>query len=271
MEILQENPWYRGARANIPLALSAMAYGGVFGVLSGNQGVSWAEMLAMDLLLFAGSAQLVMIEMWNGPLPVLEIGLAVLVINMRYLLIGASLQPVFDGRPLWQKILGMHLVADENWAVTIAAHRRGGTSPAFLVGGGILLLIAWTFATLAGNLLGGRIPSPEQWGLDFAFVAVFAALSFSLWRGRGDLLPWLVAAGLAVAGERLLPGKLYIALGGIGGALTACLVEIMRTRAAAKRSYDLARTRSQIFSAAGEASAPGADTTPATANREEDR
>ncbi|KAB2889050.1 MAG: AzlC family ABC transporter permease, partial [Desulfobulbaceae bacterium] len=157
MKFLSENPWQRGARANIPLAISAMAYGGVFGVLSGNQGVSWAEMLAMDLLLFAGSAQLVMIEMWNAPLPVLEIGLAVLVINMRYLLIGASLQPVFDGRPLWQKILGMHLVADENWAVTIAAHRRGGASPAFLAGGGILLLIAWTFSTLAGNLLGGRI------------------------------------------------------------------------------------------------------------------
>ena len=266
---IPENPWNRGARANIPLAISAMAYGGVFGVLSGNQGVSWAEMLAMDLLLFAGSAQLVMIEMWNAPLPVLEIGLAVLVINMRYLLIGASLQPVFDGRPLWQKILGMHLVADENWAVTIAAHRRGGASPAFLAGGGILLLIAWTFSTLAGNLLGGRIPSPEQWGLDFAFVAVFAALSFSLWRGRGDLLPWLVAACLAVLGERLLPGKLYIALGGIGGALTACLVEILRIRAAGQRSHAIARRSPRICSAAGETPDPG--TGPAAASGEEYR
>lgn len=223
------NAWIRGMRANIPLAVSAMAYGGVFGVLSGNQGVSWAEMLGMDLLMFAGSAQLVMIEMWQAPLPVLEMGLAVLIVNMRYLLIGASLQPVFDGRPLWQKVLGMHLVADENWAVTIAAHRNGGTCPAFLVGGGLLLLAAWTASTLAGNLLGGRIVDPARFGLDFAFVAVFAALTMSLWRDRDDLLPWLVAAGLAVAGERLLPGKLYIALGGIGGALAAVWLEIART------------------------------------------
>ncbi len=223
------NEWIKGMRANIPLAVSAMAYGGVFGVLSGNQGVSWAEMLGMDLLMFAGSAQLVMIEMWQAPLPVLEIGLAVLIVNMRYLLIGASLQPVFDGRPLWQKVLGMHLVADENWAVTIAAHRNGGTCPAFLVGGGLLLLAAWTASTLAGNLLGGRIVEPERWGLDFAFVAVFAALSMSLWRDRDDLLPWLVAAGLSVAGERLLPGKLYIALGGIGGALTAVALEYVKS------------------------------------------
>jgi len=220
----------KGMRANIPLAVSAMAYGGVFGVLSGNHGVSWAEMLAMDLLMFAGSAQLVMIEMWSSPIPVLAISLAVLIVNMRYLLIGASLQPVFEGRPLWQKVLGMHLVADENWAVTIAAHRNGGSCPAFLVGGGLLLLAAWTLSTICGNLLGGQIMEPERWGLDFAFVAVFAALSLSLWQGRDDLLPWLVAAGLAVAGEQLLPGKLYIALGGVGGALTAVFLEIVQTR-----------------------------------------
>ncbi len=250
MKNIGRSLWYRGARANIPLAISAMAYGGVFGILSGNQGVSWAEMLAMDLLLFAGSAQLVMIEMWHAPLPVLDIGLAVLVINMRYLLIGASLQPVFDGRPLWKKIFGMHLVADENWAVTIAAHRSGGTSPAFLVGGGILLLVAWTFSTVASNLLGGRIPAPENWGLDFAFVAVFSALSFSLWQGRGDLIPWLVAALLAVVGEHLLPGKLYIALGGIGGALTACLIEMLRkTKASPQNMIDEAAPAISIANA----------------------
>lgn len=224
------NELIKGMRANIPLAISAMAYGGVFGVLSGNQGVSWAEMLAMDLLLFAGSAQLVMIEMWKTPIPVMAVGLAVLIVNMRYLLIGASLQPVFDGRPLWKKVLGMHLVADENWAVTIAAHRNGGTGPAFLVGGGLLLLTAWTVATISGNLLGGQIMEPERWGLDFAFVAVFAALSLSLWQGKDDLLPWLAAAGLALIGEHLLPGKLYIALGGIGGALTAVVQEVVQER-----------------------------------------
>ncbi len=220
----------KGMQANIPLAISAMVYGGVFGVISGNQGVSWAEMMAMNVLLFAGSAQLVMIEMWQSPIPVFAIGLAVLVINMRYLLIGASLQPVFAGRPLWKKMLGMHLVADENWAVTIAAHRNGGTTPTFLVGGGLLLVSAWSTATLSGDLLGGQIVSPERWGLDFAFVAVFSALTMSLYQGKEDLLPWITAAVLATIGEQILPGKLYIALGGVGGGLTAMLLEMSKRR-----------------------------------------
>lgn len=212
-----------GARANIPLAVSAMTYGGVLGVLSGQQGVSWAELMAMNLLLFAGSAQFVMVEMWAAPLPVVEIGLAVLVINLRYLLIGASLQPVFQGHSLMGKAAMMHLVADENWAVTMVEYRKSGTTPYFLLGGGILLLTAWSSATMMGNVLGGCIVEPERFALDFAFIAVFAALALSLWQGRGDLLPWFVAALVALVSEMTLPGKWYIALGGVSGAAVAAL------------------------------------------------
>ena len=213
----------RGALANVPLGVSAVTYGGVLGVLSGQQGTSWLEILAMDVLMFAGAAQFVMVEMWRSPLPVFEIAIAVFIINLRYVLIGASLQPVFNGHPIWRKALLMHLVADENWAVTIAEHRRSGTDPYYLFGGGLLLLGAWTGGTVGGNLLGAVIAQPEKYALDFAFVAVFAALTMSLWRGKTDLLPWLTAALLAFMAERWLPGKWYIVIGGVGGALVAAL------------------------------------------------
>lgn len=217
---------HRGAIANIPLAISAITYGGVLGVLSAQKGVTWAEMSAMNILMFAGSAQFVMVEMWQAPLSVVAIALAVFIINLRYLLIGASLQPVFIGHPLWRKALMMHLVADENWAVTIAEHRKSGTNPFFLFGGGLLLLCAWSFGTLGGNLLGNFISQPEKYALDFAFTAVFAALTLSLWRGKGDIAPWIVAATLAFFCEMALPGKWYIVIGGIGGALVAGIMSL---------------------------------------------
>ncbi len=58
-----------------------------------------------------------------------EITLAVLAINLRYALIGASLQPIFQGKSLLHKLLMMHLVADENWAVTMAAYRKERLEP----------------------------------------------------------------------------------------------------------------------------------------------
>lgn len=210
---------YRGAVANIPLAVSAVTYGGVLGVLSAQKGVTWAEMSAMNILMFAGSAQFVMVDMWQAPLPVAAIALAVFTINLRYLLIGASLQPVFSGHSIWRKALFMHLVADENWAVTIAEHRKSGTDPYFLFGGGLLLLCAWSSGTLGGNVLGSFITQPEKYALDFAFVAVFAALTLSLWRGKSDIGPWGTAIVLALVSEKYLPGKWYIVIGGIGGAI----------------------------------------------------
>lgn len=237
----------RGALANIPLAISAMTYGAVLGVLSGQQGVTWMEMMTMNIFLFAGSAQFVMVEMWSPPLPVAEIVTAVLIINLRYLLIGASLQPVFKGYGLGSKAAMMHLVADENWAITMAEHRKKGTTPFFLLGGGLLLFTAWSCSTIVGNILGGFVLEPEKYGLDFAFVAVFAALSLSLWRGRSDLLPWITAAVLAVIGNQLLPGKWYIVIGGIGGAACAasCIIVADRSQSAQTLADEISGNPSQ--------------------------
>jgi len=209
----------KGAMANLPVGASVAAYGSVLGMLASQKGLTWIELLVMNLSVFAGSAQFVMVEMWAPPLPIIEITLAVLVINLRYLLIGASLNPVFKGKSLFQKAGIMHFVADENWAVTMAAHRREGTTTGFLLGGGLFLCFIWSMGTLLGHRLGAVITNPELFALDFAFVAVFTALTVSMWRGKSDVVPWASAAAIAIAAEKLLPGKWYILLGGVGGAL----------------------------------------------------
>ena len=208
-----------GFIATLPVAVSVAAYGSILGVLAAQKQISWFALLAMNLSIFAGAAQFVMVEMWVPPLPILEITLAVVAINFRYLLIGASLQPLFKEKSLLHKLSMMHLVADENWAITMAEHRKGTASTHFLFGGGICVLFAWCLGTLAGHCLGAVVQQPEAYGLDFVFVAVFTALVTTLWRGRRDLLPWLIAAASAVLCQQLLPGKWYIVIGGIGGAL----------------------------------------------------
>ena len=219
-----------GAVANLPVAASVAAYGSVLGMLAAQKGLTWPQLLLMNLSIFAGSAQFVMVEMWAPPLPVVEMTLAVLIINLRYLLIGASLEPLFRGASLARKAGIMHLVADENWAVTMAAYRRGDGSTHFLLGGGICLICVWSLSTLLGHQLGALVAHPERFALDFAFVAVFTALTVSMWRGTQDLLPWLAAAVLAIAAARWLPGKWYILIGGLGGALVSALQDCLNAK-----------------------------------------
>ena len=211
----------RGFAANLPVAASVIAYGSVLGVLAAQKGVGWEQLLFMNLSIFAGSAQFVMVDMWNPPLPVVEIVAAVFIINFRYLLIGASLRSLFTGTSLGHKSAVMHLVADENRAVTLAADRKGGANTYFLLGGGICLVLAWSFGTLLGHRMGAAIHNPEMVALYGAFLAVFTALAVSLWRGRADILPWIGAAFFSILGDLFLPGKWYVVTGGIGGALLA--------------------------------------------------
>ena len=213
-----------GFTANLVVALSVGAYGSVLGLMAAQKGLTWYQLLIMNLSVFAGSAQFVIVDMWVPPLPVVEIILAVLVINMRYLLIGASLNPLFHGTTLRHKFLFMHLVADENWAMTMARFHKAPTTSWFLLGGGLCVQSAWCLGTLSGHGLGAVIENPERYGLDFSFVAVFTALVFSFWKGRQDILPWLVAAVVAAVAESLMPGKWYIICGGVAGALTAAFI-----------------------------------------------
>ncbi len=213
------NSWVRaGFVANLPVAASVAAYGSVLGVLAAQKNISWFELLLMNITIFAGSAQFVMVEMWTPPLPIFEITLAVLVMNLRYLLIGASLNSLFQGSSLIRKLATIHLTADENWAITMAAYRQGKATPAFLFGGGLCLMAAWCGGTLLGHRLGAVLSDPEVYALDFAFIAVFLVLALGLWRGKQDGIPWIVAAALAIVAERWLPGKWYILIGGVGGA-----------------------------------------------------
>ena len=208
-----------GFMANLPLGASVAVYGSILGVLASQKQMTWIELLMMNLSMFAGSAQFVMVQMWVPPLPITELTLAVLAINLRYLLIGASLQPLFHGKSLLHKVLMMHLVADENWAVTMAEYWKGTATTSFLFGGGVCIQLAWCLGTMTGHRLSAVVQHPEFYALDFVFVAVFTALLMTLWKGRQDFAPWLVAAISAIAANHFLSGKWYIVIGGISGAL----------------------------------------------------
>ena len=211
----------RGAIACLPLLPSTMIFGAVLGVLATQRGLSLGELLFMSLTVFAGSAQFVSVDLWRETIPSVTIIVATAVINLRYVLIGASLRPVFRGRPLWVKICGMHMVADENWAVTMTQENLA--NPGFLLGGGIFLGVVWAAGNTIGYLLGGGIPDPNVYALDFAFTAVFAALTVGMWKGRVDLLPWLAAAIGSLIGHYTLPGTWSILAGAGAGVVVAAL------------------------------------------------
>ena len=223
-----------GARACIPVAISVAAYGVVWGVLAKQAGLSVFEVMLMSGLVFAGSAQFVALELWTATPATLPIGpiiLATLIVNLRYLLLTATMRPLVRPGTEKRSALAMWLLSDENWAMTVGEMARGRGSIAFLAGGGTTIWCFWMAATVVGRLVGSAIDDPTRYGLDFAFTATFLALLLGMWKRKADLLPWLTAALLAIAAAKLIPGSWYILIGGVGGSLAGAIAERRRGRA----------------------------------------
>jgi len=213
-----------GARRIIPLAISAFTVGFVFGVLARQAKLSVVQSLLMSAFVFAGASQFVALTLWIvTPLPVITIILTTFIVNLRHVLMGASLRPWFARLAPSKVYTSVFFMVDESWALAISYFAAGGRDGAFLLGGGLIMFVAWVSSTLVGQTVGASIQNPAQWGLDFAFTAVFTALLVGMWKGKSNFLPWAVAAAVAVAAAHWLPGKWYILLGGIAGSAVGAI------------------------------------------------
>lgn len=211
----------------LPLAAGVAIYGIAFGILAARADLGGIGTGVMGAVVFAGSSQIVSVERLiagAGPITALVAGLA---LNLRLILITASLRDELAGRPPWQVLLGIHLASDESWSLMHATRARGRPAGfAYLVGAGSGLFLAWIAATTSGAMFAQQLADPQALGLDFAFVAAFIAILRNLWRDHGDLLPWaasVLASGMFVLTTGIEPSWALVA-GGIAGALTAALM-----------------------------------------------
>jgi 4-azaleucine resistance transporter AzlC len=216
----------RGARRALPIGLSAIPFGLVLGVLAGRAGLTVVEVLLMSSLVLAGSSQLVAISMWANPIPVIAIVATTLLVNLRHILMGLTLRPWYAKLPAPLAFGTYFFMTDESWALTTIETERKPFDAAFLLGAGLVDFVTWVGSTVLGRITGAVIPDPTAWGLDFAFVTVFLALLVSLAKGKPQsaILPWGVAALIAVAAHRLLPGNWYVLLGAASGALAGVVL-----------------------------------------------
>lgn len=212
-----------GFVAGTPVALGVAGYGVVFGVVAASAGLSVAEAALMSATVLAGAAQLVAVELWADPIPVVAVVTTTAVVNLRYVLMGAALRPWFEDLTAVQAYTSLFFFADENWALTVAALRGGSTRGAYLLGSGVVLWLLWILSTVVGATAGDLVGDPAQYGLDFVVTALFLTLAAGFWEGRESLRPWIGAAAVALAVESLVPGEWYI----LAGALAGAAVEVL--------------------------------------------
>lgn len=220
-----------GAIATLPLYVGVIPFALVCGVQSQAHGLSMLEAALMSAVVYAGSAQLLALEHWGPVAPLVGAAIATFVVNLRLALMGPLLAPWLDRVRGWRLWGSLFLMADQTWALSLAEQKGGRWDAGYLFGGGVAMWVVWLVGTVAGHALGAALQLPPGHPLFFTALAVFIAILVPMWRGRGDLLPWAVAAVAALVLYRLLPGtSWYVA----GGALAGAAAGVMRDRGASR-------------------------------------
>ncbi|TCH96659.1 azaleucine resistance protein AzlC [Roseococcus sp. SYP-B2431] len=214
----------RGVRIALPMIPAVLPFGLIIGVISDAQGLSFLETVLMSAAVFAGTSQLVALQVWADPAPVFAATLACFIINLRLAPMGAALAPWLDKLRGWKLWGTLATLVDNSFAIAIADQRAGGRDAGLLLGVGLTFWGFWVFFCAAGYAFAGMIALPPGHPIFFASLATLIALMVPLWRGRLEILPWGVAAVAALAvSQGLGLGQPWPVLAGaiLGGAAGA--------------------------------------------------
>lgn len=209
-----------GLRAVMPLLLGVAPFGVIYGVVALQSGIPAVAAMAMSTIVFAGSAQFLLAQLVGAGAPILLTAGAVGLINLRHALYSASVAPLLARLPQRWKILLAYLLTDEAYAAAIPhlLADAGGRQPAnahwILFGSGAGLWCGWQISTLAGVLVGTRLPA--DMGLDFALPLTFIAIVVPMISTRALFAAAIAASATAVA-LAALPYKLGLFLGALAG------------------------------------------------------
>src|SRR5262245_11812705 len=217
MTMTGTNTFASGVRAGLPVVLGYVAGGLAAGAVERAAGMSYAEILLISTVLYAGSAQFVVTSMISLASPAAAIVLTVFFLNLRHLLLSAALAPALRHVPAWKNaLIGLQLT-DETFVV---AANRGTLQPAWMAGLNLSAWTTWALANLAGAALSGSVGDTRV--LAFALPCMFAGLlvlqvaSFAAL--RSPLVVAGASAGFALMGKAVFSGPAVIIVANIAGA-----------------------------------------------------
>jgi predicted branched-subunit amino acid permease len=204
-----------------PVVLGLAPFALLIGVTGARTAAGAGTAVLSSALLLGGSAQMTALTLVADGAASGAVVATVAVVNARFLLYAAALEPRFRDQPAWFRWLAPHFVVDPSYAM-VARRLDALDDPAafrryWLVGGGGLAL-AWVAMTAVGALLAPVLPPSAA--LTVAAPAMFLAMLVPQMKQRTGRRAAAVAGIVAAVGATLPDGL---------GLLTAITIGVLVT------------------------------------------
>jgi 4-azaleucine resistance transporter AzlC len=210
-----------GVSQATPIMLGYVVLAMAFGILAREAGLTILETVAMSVIVFAGASQFIAAGMFAAAMSPATIILTTFLVNLRHILMSASLAPYLRGLKLHSYALLGWGITDETFAVHSTVYRERRRHHWFIYGTNFAAYAAWVSGTVIGALFGSIVPGIDQLPLGFALPAMFICLLVMQLSDRLVLYAGVLAAGLSLLFGQLWEGNWNIILATV---LTATIV-----------------------------------------------
>jgi 4-azaleucine resistance transporter AzlC len=182
----------------LPVVMGYLPIGFAYGVLAINAGLSVLETVAMSVIVYAGSAQLMAVSLFEAGINPFSIIATTFIVNLRHLLMSASLAPYMERWQKGQVAAFCYELTDESFGVHSLRFARGETEAPRALAINLTCQLAWVGGTLLGALAGGLITDVKPFALDYALPAMFIALLVLQIKSKRHLLVALIGGALSM-------------------------------------------------------------------------
>jgi 4-azaleucine resistance transporter AzlC len=190
--------FWNGVRQALPIVLGYIPVGFAYGVLAQKNGLGLFNAVAMSVIVFAGSSQLIGAGLFGAAASPFTLIFTTFVVNLRHLLMSAALAPKLKGWKKWQIALFGYELTDETFALHTMRMAKRDPPKVETFAVNITAQSSWLAGSLLGYLVGGQLTDVRPVGLDFALPAMFIALLVPQIVKPVYLMMAVLAAGISV-------------------------------------------------------------------------
>ncbi|MGG0186150.1 AzlC family ABC transporter permease [Bacillus rhizoplanae] len=205
----------------LPIASASIVDGLIFGILAKQTGLGVIEVLLLNMT----SSQFAAMGFISQGIIGWPMILSTTLLNVRQMLYGLSLGPAFRNIPTGKLMMMAWMLNDEMYALKSAyVAKENKASLPYYFGAGVLDYVIWNVSTLAGLFFGTFISNPEEYGLDFAFIATFLGFLATSIVSRFYAVVALVSGAIACLGYYIEGTALAV----VFGTISAVIVGVIR-------------------------------------------
>ncbi len=220
--------FFTGVKDSSPIIMGYIPIGIAYGILATKSGLGILETVSMSIFVFAGSSQLISIDMLARGSAIIPIIMMTFLVNLRHLLMSASFSLHFKGTGHKVMPFLSFLITDESFAVGNVKIKDKEYRASFFLGLGLSAYLGWVISSWIGASLGEIISDAGEYGLTFVLPAMFIALLVLQIQRRLDILVAVISGLFSLLFVYLLPGNWNVILATVIAATLGVVIERWR-------------------------------------------